>query len=121
MQISYKFAQNVKAQLDKTESRILGVVLNKVDMSTKSYGHYGKHTMANIMENITDKYGNEGGHTKTTDLSRQGAEEAGAEAGMRASRKLTEKRPMDSTVEESAESDLNLDEMLDRGSDLEEG
>lgn len=39
---------------------------------------------------------------------------------MRASRKLTEKRPMDSTVEESAESDLNLDEMLDRGSDLEE-
>ncbi len=27
---------------------------------------------------------------------------------------------MDSTVEESAESDLNLDEMLDRGSDLEE-
>ena len=27
---------------------------------------------------------------------------------------------MDSTVEERAESDLNLDEMLDRGSDLEE-
>lgn len=27
---------------------------------------------------------------------------------------------MDSTVEESAESGLNLDEMLDRGSDLEE-
>ena len=39
---------------------------------------------------------------------------------MRASRKLIEKHPMDSTVEESAESDLNLDEMLDRGSDLEE-
>ena len=41
--ISYKFAQNVKAQLDKTESRILGVVLNKVDTSTKSYGHYGTY------------------------------------------------------------------------------
>ena len=41
---------------------------------------------------------------------------------MRASRKSTEKRPMDSTVKESAESDLNLDldEMLDRGSGLEE-
>ena len=39
---------------------------------------------------------------------------------MRASRKLTEKRPMDSAVEESAELDLNLDDILDRGSDLEE-
>lgn len=42
--ISYRFAQRVKDQLDKTESRILGVVLNKVDMSTKGYyGHYGRY------------------------------------------------------------------------------
>lgn len=42
--ISYKFAQNVKEQLDKSGSRILGVVLNKVDMSTKGgYGHYGRY------------------------------------------------------------------------------
>ena len=30
--VSYKFVQTVKGQLDKTGSRILGVVLNKVDM-----------------------------------------------------------------------------------------
>lgn len=42
--ISYKFAQRVKDQLDKAESRILGVVLNKVDMTGKGYyGHYGRY------------------------------------------------------------------------------
>ena len=39
--ISYKFAQKVKEQLDKTETKILGVVLNKVDMSDT--GYYGKY------------------------------------------------------------------------------
>lgn len=42
--ISYRFAQRVKDQLDKSESRILGVVLNKVDMNTRGYyGHYGRY------------------------------------------------------------------------------
>ena len=42
--ISYKFAQKVKDQLDKADSHILGVVLNKVDMTGKGfYGHYGKY------------------------------------------------------------------------------
>lgn len=42
--ISYKFAQKVKDQLDKTGSRILGVVLNKVDIDGRGYyGHYGKY------------------------------------------------------------------------------
>ena len=42
--ISYRFAQTVKGQLDKAGSRILGVVLNKVDMSGKNtYGGYGKY------------------------------------------------------------------------------
>lgn len=42
--ISYRFAQAVKDQLDKTGSRILGVVLNKVDMNGKGYyGHYGRY------------------------------------------------------------------------------
>lgn len=42
--ISYRFAQKVKDQLDKTGSRILGVVLNKISMSGKGYyGHYGKY------------------------------------------------------------------------------
>jgi len=39
--ISYKFAQKVKNQLDKTGCKILGAVLNKVDISEKSY--YGKY------------------------------------------------------------------------------
>lgn len=42
--VSYRFVQRVKEQLDKTGCRILGVVLNKVDMSTKGYyGHYGRY------------------------------------------------------------------------------
>lgn len=39
--VSYKFAQSVKEQLDKAECRILGCVLNKVDMRTNAY--YGKY------------------------------------------------------------------------------
>ncbi len=42
--ISYRFAQRVKEQLDKTGSRILGAVLNKVDLTGKGYyGYYGKY------------------------------------------------------------------------------
>lgn len=39
--VSYKFAQDVKGQLDKVGCRILGCVLNKVDMRGSSY--YGKY------------------------------------------------------------------------------
>lgn len=42
--ISYRLEQKVKAQLEKSGCRILGVVLNKVDMSTQGYyGKYGKY------------------------------------------------------------------------------
>lgn len=42
--VSYRFTQRVKEQLDKAGSRILGVVLNKVEMSSRGYyGHYGKY------------------------------------------------------------------------------
>lgn len=42
--ISYKFVQKVKEQLEKTDCRILGVVLNKVDMTSKGYyGNYGHY------------------------------------------------------------------------------
>ena len=42
--ISYKFAQQVKAQLDKAECKILGVILNKVDIEGKGYyGKYGRY------------------------------------------------------------------------------
>ncbi len=40
-EISYKFAQNVKEQMEKTNCRILGVILNKVQL--KKNGYYGKY------------------------------------------------------------------------------
>jgi capsular exopolysaccharide synthesis family protein len=39
--ISYRFAQSVKEQLDKSNCRILGTVLNKIPMEKK--GYYGKY------------------------------------------------------------------------------
>ena len=45
--ISYRLEQKVKNQLDKTGCRILGVVLNKVDLHEEGYygkyGRYGKY------------------------------------------------------------------------------
>lgn len=42
--ISYKFARNVKDQLEKSGCKILGVVLNKVNMKeNKYYGNYGNY------------------------------------------------------------------------------
>ena len=40
-QVSYKFAQNVMDQLRKTKVKIIGSVLNKVDLSEN--GYYGKY------------------------------------------------------------------------------
>lgn len=42
-EISYKFAQKVKSQLEQAGSKILGVILNKLDLSKNSqYGRYYK-------------------------------------------------------------------------------
>lgn len=40
-QISYKFAQKIKKQLEMAECRILGVILNKVNL--RNQGYYGKY------------------------------------------------------------------------------
>lgn len=42
-EISYKLLQKVKAQLEKSGCRILGTVLNKVDIKQGSYYYYGKY------------------------------------------------------------------------------
>lgn len=44
-QISYKFAQKVKTQLEQGSCKILGVILNKVSMRNKRYysHYYGKY------------------------------------------------------------------------------
>lgn len=39
--ISYRFAREVKEQLEKSQSPVLGVVLNKIDMSSQRF--YGKY------------------------------------------------------------------------------
>lgn len=42
--ISYRFAQEVKAQLEKADCPILGAILNKVDVQAQGYyGKYGKY------------------------------------------------------------------------------
>lgn len=44
-QVSYKFAQKVKAQLEQGNCKILGVILNKVEMKNRRYysHYYGKY------------------------------------------------------------------------------
>ncbi len=41
--ISYRFAQRVKEQLEKTSCPILGVILNKIDPTNQGYGKYGRY------------------------------------------------------------------------------
>jgi len=42
--ISYRFAQNITKQLEKSNCAILGAILNKVDLASKNkYGKYGKY------------------------------------------------------------------------------
>ena len=41
--VSYRFAQRIKAQMENAGAKILGCVLNGVDMSGKGYGKYGKY------------------------------------------------------------------------------
>lgn len=41
--VSYKMLQRVKAQMEQSGCRILGAILNKVEMGGKAYGRYGKY------------------------------------------------------------------------------
>lgn len=58
--ISYHFARKIKEQLEVAECRILGVVLNKVDMTGKAYGGYYKKYYGKYYGNYYGNYGNEG-------------------------------------------------------------
>ena len=62
--ISYRFAQRVKDQLDKAGAKILGVVLNKVDISGKGYyGHYGNYYGKYYGKYYGNYYGKDGDGT----------------------------------------------------------
>ena len=56
--INYRFARKIKEQLEVTGCRILGCVLNKVDLSGK--GYYGKYYGSYYGKYYNQYYGNYG-------------------------------------------------------------
>ena len=69
-EISYKFAQKVKSQIDKTGCRILGVVLNKVGVGSK--GYYGKYYSRYYSKYYGKYYGDESEDLYEEELPEQG-------------------------------------------------
>lgn len=57
---SYKIVQRVKSQLDQSGCKILGVVLNKVEIGQKGYGYYGKGYYGNYYGRYYGSYGSYG-------------------------------------------------------------
>lgn len=58
--VSYKITQRVKKQLEQSGCKILGAVLNKVEMSGKGYGYYGKGYYGNYYGRYYGDYGSYG-------------------------------------------------------------
>lgn len=58
--ISYKIVQRVKKQLEQSGCKILGAVLNKVEMGGKGYGYYGKGYYGNYYGRYYGNYGDYG-------------------------------------------------------------
>lgn len=102
--ISYKFVQNIKDQLDKGGCRVLGCVLNKVNM--KASGYYGKY--------YGKYYGNYGSY---------GSGEAGShmegeapllgEREKTAVKEKTAKKKTDGTVSDEMENETGEIELID--------
>lgn len=66
---SYRFAQQVKEQLEKTSCPILGVILNEVDITKQGYGRYGKYGKYGQYGRY-GQYGQRTGRTNTGKKSR---------------------------------------------------
>ncbi len=62
--VSYKVVQRVKKQLEQSGCRILGAVLNKVEMGGKGYGYYGKGYYGNYYGRYYGTYGEYGNEDK---------------------------------------------------------
>ncbi len=58
--VSYKITQRVKKQLEQSGCKILGAVLNKVEMGGKGYGYYGKGYYGNYYGRYYGDYGSYG-------------------------------------------------------------
>lgn len=66
--VSYHIVQKVKEQLDKSGCQILGVILNKVEMSSKGYGYgYGKYYGRYYGKYYGKYYSNYGEYGKSND------------------------------------------------------
>lgn len=110
--VSYKFAQNVMEQLKKTKIRIIGAVLNKVDLSEN--GYYGKYYGRYYGKYYGKYYGNYGhyGHEPEMDseASQPGSSQPNAnrpkvavkEADKTAERRTQGKPPVNRTVPRSS-------------------
>jgi capsular exopolysaccharide synthesis family protein len=61
---SYKIVQRVKKQLEQSGCKILGAVLNKVEMGGKGYGYYGKGYYGNYYGRYYGNYGDYGNEDK---------------------------------------------------------
>lgn len=119
--VSYRFVQKVKEQLDKTESRILGVVLNKVNLNSKGYyGHYGRY----YGKYYGQYYGNYGAENK------EGGEEAKPESkdenraetrtDSRSEIKADKKIPQNAVQSDKTISRINAIDELDELDELDE-
>ena len=62
--VSYKVVQRVKKQLEQSGCRILGAVLNKVEMGGKGYGYYGKGYYGHYYGRYYGNYGEYGSDKK---------------------------------------------------------
>jgi capsular exopolysaccharide synthesis family protein len=62
---SYKIVQRVKKQLEQSGCKILGAVLNKVEMGGKGYGYYGKGYYGNYYGRYYGNYGDYGNEDKS--------------------------------------------------------
>lgn len=110
--VSYHFVQKVKEQLEMAQCRILGVVLNKVDMTTKGYyGHYGRY-YGKYYGKYYGSYGNhsEEGKEGSRSSGRHAGKAPAGSAGRPGSRKVGKKQGWDSTKNE-AEFDIDSEEI----------
>ncbi len=72
--VSYRFVQQVKEQLDKADSRILGVVLNKVELNSRGYyGHYGRY-YGKYYGKYYGRYGEENEKAATAEVKKESAQ-----------------------------------------------
>lgn len=100
--VSYKFAQNVMDQLKKTKIRIIGVAMNKVDLTEN--GYYGKYYGRYYGKYYGKYYGNYGsyGHEAENAQMKQSAAAKEEQPAKPVEKKPSAKPPVNRTVPRSS-------------------